>query len=64
MILHSGKLIRRSLETSDKTHAKHRLAEFKRDVGRMAPGAGRVPLSALCDRDLTTCSNQAAKGRP
>lgn len=58
---HSGKLIRRSLETSDKAHAKRKLAEFKRDVGRTAPGAGRVTLSSLCDRYLTTCSNQAAK---
>lgn len=56
----SGKLIRRSLETSDKAHAKRKLAEFKRDVGRTAPGAGRAPLSSLCDRYLTTC-NQAAK---
>lgn len=58
---HSGKVIRRSLETSDKAYAKRRLAEFKRDLGRTAPGAGRVTLSSLCDRYLTTCSNQAAK---
>jgi integrase len=61
VLRHSGKLIRRSLETTDKVLARRKLADFRRDIGRMDPSAGRVALSTLSQRYLATCTNQAAK---
>jgi hypothetical protein len=61
LVRQGGKLIRRSLGTTDKAYAKRKLADLKRDLNRMDPTSGRVTLAALCERYLGTCTNQAPK---
>lgn len=61
-VRHQGKLIRRSLSTSDKALAKRKLADFRRDIGRLDTGVGgRMTLRQLCDRYLATVKNQAPR---
>lgn len=61
VVRHSGKLIRKSLETSDRALAKRRLSDFRRDMDRVDHRVGSPTLAALCERYLAICSNQAPK---
>ncbi len=49
-VRHGRKLFRQSLETTDKAFAKRKLADFRRDIGRVSSSASHVELAALCDR--------------
>src|ERR1700747_951773 len=50
----SGKLHRKSLETTDRPLANRRLAEFRRKVSRVDPKLGKTTLTAMCDLYLQT----------
>ena len=50
----SGKLHRKSLETTDRQLANRRLAEFRRKLGRVDPKLGKTTLAAMCDLYLQT----------
>jgi integrase len=45
-----GKQIKQSLKTSDLPEARRKLRDFKSDQARIDPDAGRITVSALCDR--------------
>lgn len=58
LLKHQGKQKRDSLETTDKTLAKRKLADLKQSIGRVDHAVGRVALGELCSRYLATIQNQ------
>ena len=56
-----GKQIKRSLETDYLAEARRKLKDFRNDIERVDPNAGRVTVVALADRYLATISHQAPK---
>lgn len=63
VLKHSGKLIRRSLQTDDRALAKRRLADFRQTLERIDPKAGRVTVAELADRFMSTIGHLAEKTR-
>ena len=61
VIRHQGKLIRRSLGTTDKPLAKRRLSELRQDLGRIDFKAGRVTVAEMADRYHATIQHLAPK---
>jgi len=53
-----GKQKKRSLGTTDKAVAKRKLADFKRNLGKVDHSAGKVTLRELCAHYLATVQNQ------
>jgi integrase len=49
-VRHRGKLILKSLKTSDRALAKRKLADFRRDLEKIDPRAGKVTVAELADR--------------
>jgi hypothetical protein len=43
-------LIRKSLETPDRSLAKRRLSDFRRSLEKIDPKAGRITVTELVDR--------------
>jgi integrase len=56
-----GKQIKRSLRTKVLAEARRKLRDFKADLARMDPEAGRITLASLCDRYLETVQHQSPK---
>jgi integrase len=56
-----GKQIKRGLRTNRLPQARRKLREFKGDLERMDPLAGRITLAALCGRYLETMRHQSPK---
>lgn len=56
-----GKQIKRSLRTKMLPEARRKLRDFKADLSRMDPEAGRITLAALSDRYLDTVRHQSPK---
>ena len=56
-----GKQKKCSLNTTDKALAKRKLADFKRNLGKVDSSAGRVTLRECCTRYLETVQNQKAR---
>jgi integrase len=54
-----GKQIRASLKTSNLVEAKRKLADYRRDVGRIDVEAQKITISGLADRYLETVQHQA-----
>jgi len=61
VVRHQGKLIRRSLHTQDRAHAKRLLADFRRDLAKVNLKGNRCTLLELADRYLDTVKSQSAK---
>lgn len=61
MVKVRGKQIKRSLGTHVLSEARRKLRDFKGDLARMDPAAGRVTLATLCDRYLETVGHQSPK---
>ena len=57
----SGKEIKRSLETTDRTLAKRKLATFKDEQRQIDRSHGKLTLPELCDRYLKTVQHQKPK---
>jgi integrase len=57
----SGKEIKRSLETIDRTLAKRKLATFKDEQRQIDRSHGKLTLPELCDRYLKTVQHQKPK---
>jgi integrase len=57
----SGKEIRRSLRTTDRTSAQRALAWLKQEREQIDPAQGKLTLAELCDRYAATIQHQAAK---
>jgi integrase len=55
----SGKLHRKSLETTDRQLANRRLVEFRRRLSRVDSGLGRTTLAAMCDVYLQTIEHRS-----
>ena len=60
LLKHQGKQKRASLQTTDKTVAKRKLADLQRDLGKVDASQGRMTLRELADRYLAAIQNQAA----
>ena len=56
-----GKQIKSSLKTDSLPEARRKLKDFKRDLERIDPEAGRITMEELCDRYLLTIGHQAPK---
>jgi integrase len=56
-----GKQIKRSLGTKVLPEARRKLRDFKSDLARMDPEAGRITLGSLCDRYFATVQHQSPK---
>lgn len=61
LVKHEGKQKRKSLQTTDKSVAKRKLADLQRDLGKVDVSQGKLTLEELCTRYLATVQNQAAK---
>ena len=59
LVKHEGKQKRASLQTTDKTVAKRKLAYYQRDLRKVDPSSGRLTLRELCARYLATVQNQS-----
>jgi hypothetical protein len=57
----SGKEIRRSLRTTDRTSAQRALAWLKQEREQVDPAQGKLTLAELCDRYSATIQHQAPK---
>jgi integrase len=57
----SGKEIRRSLRTQDRTLAKRKLKELKDDYAQIDPSKSKITLAELCDQYLRTVQHQKPK---
>ena len=58
IVRHKGKLHKKSLETTDKGTAKGKLTDWQRDLGKVDTSQGKLTLAALCERYLSTVTNQ------
>lgn len=56
-----GREMRRSLDTTDRSLAKRRLADLQRSQARTSKGGDKLTLANLCERYLATVRNQAPK---
>lgn len=56
-----GKQIKRSLRTTHLPEARRKLRDFKSDLERMDPEAGRITVGGLCDRYVATVQHQSPK---
>ena len=56
-----GKQIKRSLRTKHLAEARRKLRDFKADLERMDPEAGRITVGGLCDRYVATVQHQSPK---
>jgi hypothetical protein len=56
-----GKEIKRSLETTDPTLARRKLADFRNEQRQIDRSQGKLTLDALCDRDLQAVGHQKPK---
>ena len=56
-----GKQIKRSLETDYLPEARRKLKDFRNDLERVDPSAGRISVVELADRYLATVQHQAPK---
>jgi len=56
-----GKQIKRSLKTDHLPEARRKLRDLKNDQARIDPLAGKMTVSALCDRQLNIVKNQAPR---
>ena len=59
LVTQKGRQHRKSLETTDKTVANRKLADFQRDLGKVDTSQGKLTLRSLCDRYLLTIASQA-----
>src|SRR6266513_1381361 len=57
----SGKEIRRSLRTTDRTSAQRALAWLKQEREQVDPTQGKLTLAELCDRYSETIQHQKPK---
>lgn len=60
ILLHQGKLLKRSLKTTDPPQAKRDLAKLRGELSRVDLKATRISLEGLCEDDLRTL-NQAPR---
>jgi integrase len=60
-IKHEGKEIRRSLETTDRDHAKRKLKEFKDEQSQIDRSRSKTTLAELCDIYMRTVQHQKPK---
>ena len=56
-----GKQIKRSLDADNLPTARRKLKDFKRELERIDPDAGRLDVEELCNRYLATITHQAPK---
>jgi integrase len=56
-----GKQIKQSLKTANLPEARRKLTDFKNDQARIDPEAGRLTVTALCDRFAAASAHQAAR---
>lgn len=61
MVKIRGKQIKRSLRTKHLAEARRKLRDFKADLERMDPEAGRITVGGLCDRYVSTVQHQSPK---
>jgi len=56
-----GKQVRRSLKTKDRTLAVRRLADLRKELDRLEPGAGQTPFTAVAQEWLDSHRHALAK---
>jgi integrase len=54
-----GKQFKSSLKTDNLAEARRKLKDFRNDIGRIDPDAGKITVEALADRFLATVQHQA-----
>jgi hypothetical protein len=54
-----GKQFKSSLKTHNLAEARRKLKDFRTDIGRVDPDAGKITMEALADRYLATVQHQA-----
>src|SRR5882762_4257877 len=54
-----GKQFTSSLKTDNLAEARRKLKDYRNDIGRIDPSAGKITVEALADRYLATVESQA-----
>lgn len=54
-----GKQFKSSLKTDNLAEARRKLKDYRNDIGRVDPDAGKITVEALADRYLATVESQA-----